>query len=151
MDRYTLMASKCKLLQEEKVLGFKDEVWYRGEIYTIINIVSSYPISLYTIKSENYNEMLVVPPKELIYRPTLEQLIEMLGERKRKDKNMPWTINYIANIAYRKVVDKGYRAWDYLDKPYYYGKSPQEALLKFVAYERWGLRYNEEKETWEEG
>jgi len=143
MDRYTLMASKCKLLQEEKVLGFKDEVWYRGEIYTIINIVSSYPISLYTIKSENYNEMPVVPPNELIYRPTLKDLIKMLEEKR-------WMLNWkLEHDHHNTEYPYGATA---LNKSigWFAGIVPKEALLKLVAYERWGLTWSDEKETWEE-
>ncbi len=138
MDRYTLMCSKLTQLQEEKVLGFKDEVWYKSEIYSIIDTVSSYPIFLYTIKSENYNEMPVVPPNELIYRPTLEDLIKMLGK-------ISWRLRKVEVDVNRY----SYEAWTWkMPENGLWAGTPQKALLKLVAYERWGLRYNEENETW---
>jgi hypothetical protein len=137
MTKYTSMCSKCKPLQEEKVLGFKDEVCYKNEIYTIINIVSSYPISLYTIKNKNYNEMPVVSPKELIYRPYLEQLIEMLEDRE-------WSLNR----GNPKTYAENWLIITITPSHTYTGKTPQEALLKLLAYECWGLTWDEEKEDW---
>jgi len=142
MDRYTLMASKLTQLQEGKVLGFKDEVWYRGEIYTIIDIVSSYPISLYTIKNGNYNEMPVVPPKELIYRPSLEDLIGMLEEHRKSKGQCDCTV--CVNCAFDRFLNAQLDA-DCEGKIL----SFKEYWLKLVAYERWGVSWNEKKETWE--
>jgi hypothetical protein len=79
--------------------------------------------------------------KTFLKVPSLEDLIEMLGK-------ISWRLKKV-----EVDVDKySYEAWTWkMPKDGLWAGSPQEALLKLVAYERWGLTWSEEKEAWEEG
>lgn len=148
MDNYIKMCAGLQELQE----GWEPKV--RNRIYSKrlkkeMTITHIYNEGYYAIDIKGNGFITLLG--EVIYKPSLEDLIGMLEEKSQKGKLRPWDLNYIANENYRKIKTKAYRAWTYLDEPCYYGNTPQEALLKLVAYELYGKVWNKDKEGWEEG
>jgi len=138
VDRYTLMASKLTQLQEEWKPKVGDKVLYQGEKYFITKITSGYIVLCPLNKGD---EICVIKIKELllIYKPSLEALIEMLEDEKnlaldRLYEEDTKTIIYSARIP---------GLWEHFDS-----NSFKEALIQLAAYERWGLTWDEKKETW---
>jgi hypothetical protein len=127
MDRYTLMCSKLTQLQEE----------LDGWDYCIIHKCKTVldwecqPICPEIFDKEPTKRCYET---DWISLPSLEDLIEMLGKKYRGLDYFYETEVWIA----------------YSIKWFKRGKVPEEALLKLVAYEKWGLTWSDEKETWED-
>jgi len=130
MDRYTLMCSKLTQLQEEwkPVLG-DDTTGRTG--FGVKTLVSLEDISwINRNRSENF------------YLPSLEDLIAMLEEI-----NILWEIRKEFATT-KNSIEYWYCAINCNNE--YTGNIPKIALLKLAAYERWGLTWSDEKETWED-
>jgi hypothetical protein len=138
MDRYTLMCSKLKQLQEEWEPKVGDTCYSPTEkqYYIFGSLGLGYyqdTQKFYWIEEKDYSETLL--DKEYYsWLPTLEDLIEMLGE---KFRGLDYFYETKIWIAYSV-------GWFKKDKTH------KEALLKLVAYERWGLTWDDEKKDWDE-
>jgi len=147
MDRYTLMASKLTQLQEEWEPKDLDEVYNRKHGLAILvsktrSIIRYSDGKLIFFFSTSLTKEQV--KKQNIYKPILEDLIKMLEEKR-------WMLNWKLEHDHHNT-EYPYGATD-LNKSigWFAGIVPKEALIKLVAYERWGLTWSDEKETWEEG
>jgi hypothetical protein len=140
MDRYTLMASKLTQLQEgwEPKVGDKIHTTKLKYNYTIQAIYNDGIFHGYNAKGDYCTILNEYNP---IYLPFLEQLIGML-EREARDNEDAILICGVRGEYEAK------RLWG---EKLFKGKTPQEALLKLLAYEKWGLTWSDEKEDWEEG
>jgi len=142
MDRYTLMVSKLTQLQDEWEPKRFDIVWYDNQAW---HITSKDPLCYY-LRADKQNDLFASKIEKglLIYKPSLEALIEML------EYNGDW--HFIGSGKGIHGKSNYYQVKQLANKPYkVFGSNiPQEALLKLVAYERWGLIWSDEKKTWEE-
>ena len=160
MDKYTLMASKLKPLQDEWEPRIGDRVSFRNSLrfkygYSYKIIVSNITFSptntkivLKNINSCGNDSIDISLPKErfrLTWLPSLEDLIEI------------WKYNgdWIFMVSGKGVHGKSnyYQVKQLANKPYkvFGDKTLQEALLKLVDYERWSLVWSGEKEEWVNG
>jgi len=141
MDRYTLMVSKLTQLQDEWEPKRFDIVWYDNQAW---HITSKDPLCYY-LRADKQNDLFASKIEKglLIYKPSLEALIEMLEEI-----NILWEIRKEFATTHKNSIEYWYCAINCNNE--YTGNIPKIALLKLVAYERWGLIWSDEKKTWEE-
>jgi len=143
MDRYTLMVSKLTQLQEEWEPKDLDEVYNRKHGLAILvsktrSIIRYSDGKLIFFFSTSLTKEQV--KEQNIYKPTLEQLIEMLNT-----DDCYWEL-------WKTKGEKEDRYKGYIkDKIGVGDKTYKIVALKLVAYERWDLTWSDEKETWEEG
>ena len=127
MDKYTLMCSKLKPLQEGWEPKTGDWVYRKDK---------EEKFCLY------YNEEHGAPPRKYIdpytavFLPSLEQLIEILE-------------GIYIFLSFNKINNE-WTASNPQTTCQFNGNTHQEALLKLVAYEKWGLTWSDEKEAWED-
>jgi len=139
MDRYTKMCKELTQLQEEWEPKVGDRVWGIGNKIMGFIIGISMMDKIIYITINNAESLYVVKGSTCIFIPSLEVFIEMLGK-------ISWELKKVE-------VDVGkysYEAWTWkMPKDGFWAGSPHKAILKLLAYERWGLTWSDEKETWE--
>jgi len=140
MDRYTLMVSKLTQLQEEWEPKDLDEVYNRKHGLAILvsktrSIIRYSDGKLIFFFSTSLTKEQV--KKQNIYKPSLEDLIEMW-----KKENTPLLIEIYENtcIAYGDTT-----------QPERHSDTIKEAIIQLLAYKKWHLVWSDEKEDWEEG
>jgi len=135
MDRYTLMVSKLTQLQDEWEPKRFDIVWYDNQVW---HITSKDPLCYY-LRADKQNDLFASKIEKglLIYKPSLEALIEMW-----KKENTPLLIEIYENtcIAYGDTT-----------QPERHSDTIKEAIIQLLAYKKWHLVWSDEKEDWEEG
>jgi len=139
MDKYPLMCSKLTQLQEEwePKVGDKVNSTHYGDKGIILRVYNDSCLTILLEDGLEYFDDI----KNLIYKPSFEDLIEMLGKISWRLKKVEVDVNRYS-----------YEAWTWkMPKDGLWAGSPQKALLKLVAFEKWGLTWDDEKETWEEG
>ena len=149
MDKYTLMCSKLTPLQEEWEPKVGDK--YRWNCKLCFghpqNLRAEEFIEIVHFKNETKNDLVdgwecgcgssdINIEQPLIWLPTLEQLIEILE-------------GIYIFLSFNKINNE-WTASNPQTTCQFNGNTHQEALLKLVAYEKWGLTWSDEKEAWED-
>jgi hypothetical protein len=171
MDKYTLMCSKLTQLQEGWKPKVGDKVWRKYTIFgeeidktiwkddnqrmeIIILTFKSSCEGYFHATNKNGDERIFKTPEDLykstcIYLPSLEDLIEML-------EGIEFRLLHFQGYGDKKEWHFGWQArFEFTESNNWrdmqlYGDTSKEAFLKLVAYEKWGLVWSEEKETWED-
>ena len=121
-----------------EIIG-RDNEWVDRGIITKVN--------QYDVETTDSGILKVISLSAIIYKPTTEQLIAMLEDKE-------WTIMHYWDYSPREKRD----CWEYFVKTdntlkdkICYGNTPQEAMLKLIAYERWEYRWIEPDGNFEGG
>jgi hypothetical protein len=141
MDKYTLMASKLTPLQEEwePKVGDKVNSTHYGGRGIILRVHNDGCITILLDGHEYFDDM-----KNLIFKPSLEDLIEMykktLPECEQKALNIETVI--LDDIS-TCILEECPNWLPVLD-------SIKENVLCIVTHKRWGLVWSDKKKTWED-
>jgi hypothetical protein len=136
-NTYTKMCSLLELLQGEWEPEIEDKVFFT-ECNSTHSIIKKWmPLRK---DGDFYYDLSFgkqVKKKDIIYLPDSDKLIAML------EKFLRWHLHCRGKLEPIYWVETEHY------NRFFEGSTPQEALLKLVAFERWGLTYNEKDERWE--
>lgn len=137
MDDYTKKCSTLKELQEAWTPKRWDIVWYADNKW---HITFKDPLTCTCqLRAHEQDDLFAskIDYSLLTYLPILEQLIAML-ESVTKD----WTLLCDEGRHYEVGITT---------LNFTCGNTPEEAMLKLVAWELYGKRWHEDKQEWREG
>jgi len=143
MDKYTLMCNKLKQLYDYpkiRQIIIKEKTM---EEHLILRSIDMGPEpggwDTFNLTTKKYDYL---DEEEDIWfiKPSLEDLIEMLEDMAKDNEDAIF-------ICGAKGSYEAKRSWG---EKLLKANTTQEALLKLVAYKRWGLVWSDEKADWEE-
>jgi len=136
MDRYTKMCSLCEPLQEACPIDFKGYTpLFKGVVYD-----RDYKF-FYEKETKDAKRLWEKRIVKAYWLPTIEQFIGMLEEHRKSKGQCDCTV--CVNCAFDRFLNAQLDAdceGEIL--------SFKEYWLKLLAYERWGVSWNEKKEMW---